>query len=67
MSKHPQNRIYTRPGDTIKGDKIYCVFERFDSKPKRVSTGGRHNAQSMTISGNPAIATIKKKWRFLKE
>ncbi len=67
MSKNEKDRIYTRPGDTIRGDKIYCVFEKYEGKPRRVSTKSRHNAQSMTIAGNPAIATVKKKWRYLKD
>jgi hypothetical protein len=58
--------IYRDQNDTIQGEKIYCVFE--DSKgPNRVSTKGRHNAQALTIRGNPAIAVIVKTLRFIKD
>ena len=57
--------IYKGKNDAIYGDKIYCVFEK-STKPKRVSTKGRHNAQAITIEGNPATAVIVKVWRFKK-
>jgi len=57
---------YTGINDTIKGEKIYCVFEK-STKASLLSTHGRHNAQQMTIKGNPAIATILKKLRYTKE
>ena len=56
--------IYTEPEDTIKGDRIYCIFKK-STKPVRASTHGAHNVQHMTIEGNPAIAIIIKKWRKL--
>jgi len=40
--------------------QLYCVFER-SSKPARVSTTGRHNAQQVTLEGNPAVTTIRDK------
>ncbi|MFQ6120926.1 MAG: hypothetical protein ACE5KE_13715 [Methanosarcinales archaeon] len=51
--------------DTVVGEKIYCVFEK-STKPTRISTTGRHNAQSLTIKGNPATATIIKTLRYIK-
>jgi hypothetical protein len=57
---------HTGPTDSLKAEKIYCVFER-GGNPSRLSTQGRHNAQQMTIDGNPATATIKKILRFLEK
>lgn len=36
------------------------IILRFDwnKEPRRISTGGRHNAQQMTVEGNPALAFI---------
>ena len=53
--------------DTIIGEKIYCVFEKQPTKPKRVSTTGRHNAQAITIKGNPACAIIVKTVRYIDD
>ena len=53
--------------DTIIGERIYCVFEKQPTKPKRVSTAGRHNAQAITIKGNPAYATIVKTVRYIDD
>jgi hypothetical protein len=50
--------------DTIIGERIYCVFER-STKPTMVSTTGRHRAQVITISGNPATAIIVKTLRYI--
>ena len=58
--------VYKEENDAIEGDKIYCVFEK-GSKPRRVTTGGRHNAQAITIEGNPAKAVIVKVWRFKED
>jgi len=58
--------IYRGENDGIEGDKIYCVFRK-STKPVRVTTGGRHNAQAITIEGNPAKAVIVKVWRFKGE
>lgn len=58
--------IYRNVNDTLEGKKIYCVFER-GTKPSLVSTKGRHNAQRMKIEGNPAIATIIKPLRYIKD
>lgn len=52
--------------DSILGEKIYCVFER-SSKARILSTQGRHNAQAVTIDGNPAVATIVKTLRYIKQ
>ena len=57
---------YRGENDAIEGDKIYCVFRKA-GKPKKVTTGGRHNAQAVTIEGNPARAVIVRVWRFKKD
>ncbi len=57
--------IFRELNDSIAGAKLYCVFER-SSKAARVSTTGRHNAQQVTIEGNPAVATIRKTLRYVK-
>jgi hypothetical protein len=55
--------VYREEGDSLVADRIYCVFERAKG-PRRVSTEGRHNAQAMTIRGNPARAVILKPLRL---
>ena len=57
--------IFKELNDSVAGAKLYCVFER-SSKSARVSTTGRHNAQQITIEGNPAVATIRKTLRYVK-
>jgi hypothetical protein len=57
--------IFSDANDSIIGAKLYCVFEK-SSKPARLSTTGRHNAQQATIEGNPAVATIKKPLKYVK-
>ncbi len=57
--------IYRSLNDTIEGERIYCVFEN-SKGPTRASTTGRHNAQALTIRGNPATAVIVKPLRFIK-
>jgi hypothetical protein len=58
--------IFRDLNDSIAGAKLYCVFER-RSKPARVSTTGRHNAQQITLEGNPAVATVRKTLKYIKE
>jgi hypothetical protein len=55
---------YRGLNDTIIGEKIYCVFER-SKKPTVIATTGRDRAQAITISGNPATATIVKTLRHI--
>jgi hypothetical protein len=57
--------IYRGHSDSIARAKLYCVFEKA-SKARRVSTTGRHNAQQITIEGNPAVATVVKTLRYIK-
>jgi hypothetical protein len=57
--------IFKDFNDSIAGAKLYCVFER-SSKPARASTTGRHNAQQITLEGNPAVATIRKPLKYVK-
>ena len=54
---------YRGKGDTLVAERIYCVFEGAKG-PRRVSTEGRHNAQAMTIRGNPAWAVILRPLRL---
>ena len=51
--------------DSVAGAKLYCVFEK-SGKPARVSTTGRHNAQQITLEGNPAVATIRKTLKYIQ-
>jgi hypothetical protein len=57
--------IFKELNDSIDVAKLYCVFEK-SGKAARVSTTGRHNAQEITIEGNPAVATIRKTLRYVK-
>lgn len=50
-------------GDSLVAERIYCVFERAKG-PHRIGTHGRHNAQGMTVEGNPATAFIVKALRL---
>ncbi|MGB2840946.1 MAG: hypothetical protein WBC40_00470 [Halobacteriota archaeon] len=59
--------VYKSLNDMIIGEKIYCVFEKSPTKPTRVSTTGRDNAQAITIKGNPATAVIKKTLRYITD
>lgn len=54
---------YKNVNDSLVAEKIYCVFEK-NTPPGRAGTKGRDNAQHMTIDGNPATATIKRKLRI---
>jgi len=54
---------YRGEGDSLVAERIYCVFEQAKG-PRRVSTDGRHNAQAMTIRGNPARAVILRPLRL---
>ena len=58
---------YKGLNDTIVAERIYCVFERTKGKPHKISTRGRHNAQSLTVEGNPATAVITKTLRYIKD
>lgn len=52
-------------GDAIEGRKIISEAEEF-SKPHRISTKGRHNAQQLTGKGNPAKAIIDQPLKWVK-
>ena len=56
--------IYTKAGDTIKGDKI-LVEARKISKIKVISKSGRHKAQKTVLRDN-AICVIDKELEFIK-
>ena len=50
--------------DTVLGEKLYITYRKMVCKPTKLQTTGRHNAQKITVEGNPATATIIKtlKW-----
>jgi len=54
--------VYAEINDAIQGDKIYCTFRKA-TKPTVIGGSSRHQGQSQTIEGNPAVSIIKKKWK----
>lgn len=58
---------YYKSNDSILAEKIYITYEKQKSKPIKLQTKGRHNAQQLTIMGNPATATIVKPLKWVKE
>ena len=58
--------IGRKPGDSIEGERIGCVFRRV--KRERIVMGsGRHRAIDIVLEGTPAKAWILKPIRFLKK
>lgn len=51
---------YTRGGEMIEGQTILCVFEARPSFGIEKATGRK----TATITGNPAVATVKKVWKY---
>jgi len=51
---------YTREGERIEGRIIFCVFESRPSFGIEKESG----RQTTTITGNPAVATVKKVWKY---
>lgn len=51
---------YTKEGEMIEGKTILCIFELRPSFGIQKGTG----RQTATITGNPAVATIKKVWKY---
>ena len=53
--------------DSVFGSKIYITYERMKGKPSKLQTKGRHNAQKISVEGNPATATIVKMLHWVKD
>jgi len=51
---------YTKEGEAIEGRKILCIFEERPSLGIEKATG----RQQITITGNPATATVTKAWKY---
>lgn len=51
---------YTREGEAIEGQKIFCTFRARPSFATEEATG----RQTTTITGNPASATVDKVWKY---
>lgn len=51
---------YVKEEEAIEGERIYCVFVARPSFGVEKETG----RQTSTITGNPAVATIKKVWKY---
>jgi hypothetical protein len=49
--------IHREENAMLLAKEIICKFS-WNKEPRRISTKGRHNAQQMTIEGNPALAFI---------
>lgn len=49
--------VHKEENATLLAKEIICTFT-WNSEPRRISTGGRHNAQQMNIEGKPAFAFI---------
>jgi hypothetical protein len=54
--------IYTKIGDTIKGDKILAEARKI-SKVKVITKSGRHKAQKTVLRDN-AICVIDKEFEY---
>lgn len=51
---------YTREGDTIEGERIFCTFKARPSYGFEEATG----RQTVSIRGNPASAVVDKVWTY---
>jgi hypothetical protein len=51
---------YTKEGEAIEGQKIFCTFEARPSFGIEKATG----RQTITTTGNPASATVTKVWKY---
>lgn len=58
---------YYSTNDSILGIRLYITFERRKGKINKLQTKGRHNAQQLTVEGNPATATIIKTLKWIDE
>lgn len=53
---------YAMEGEAIEGLKIYCKFKERPSRGLDKNT----NRETVTITGNPAFATILEVWKYKK-
>jgi len=51
---------YVKEGEAIEGEKIFCTFKL---KPS-IGTEKETKRQEITITGNPATASIDKVWKY---
>jgi len=51
---------YTKEGEAIEGQRIFCTFEARPSYGIEKATG----RQTITITGNPASAMVDKVWKY---
>jgi acyl-CoA synthetase (NDP forming) len=58
------SQIYTKKGDTLKGDKIVAEARKI-SNPVVIVKSGRHKAQRVILKDN-ALCRIAKKYKFIK-
>jgi len=58
------SQIYTKKGDTLKGDKIVAEARKI-SDPVIIVKSGRHKAQRVILKDN-ALCRIAKKYKFIK-
>lgn len=58
---------YHTMNDTVLGSKLYITYERMKGKPSKLQTEGKHNAQKITVEGNPATATVIKTLHWVKD
>ena len=54
---------YAHEGEAIEGLKIYCEFKERPSYGIEKET----NRETVTITGNPAVATILEVWKYQKK
>ena len=54
---------YTKEGDSIEGEEIFCTFEKRPSYGKDRSRG----KEEITITGNPASAIINKVYKYTEK
>ena len=58
------SQIYTKKGDTLKGDKIVAEARKI-SDPVVIVKSGRHKSQRVILKDN-ALCRIAKKYKFIK-
>ena len=51
---------YTREGDAIEGERIFCTFKARPSYSTEEGTG----RQTVSITGNPASAIVDRVWTY---
>ncbi|GAB6056574.1 hypothetical protein JCM15415_18900 [Methanobacterium movens] len=58
------SQIYTKEGDTLKGNKIVAEARKI-SDPIIIVKSGRHKSQRIILKDN-AMCRIAKKYKFIK-